>query len=154
MLRSGLRKLASLRVATYVTLVLALTLSITSAKADPVSDWNKIMNDTVLAGGTNPLFTSRVVAVVAASVFDAVNGTERRYSPIHVDPAAPRGASGRAAAVQAAYATLVALYPEQKSALDAKREASLGALTDDGDHPEDSVSIARGIRWGQLLRSS
>jgi hypothetical protein len=50
---------------------------------------------------------SRVAAIVQASVYDAVNGIERRYTPIHVAPAAPRGASRRAAAIQAAYASLV-----------------------------------------------
>ena len=51
--------------------------------------------------------------------------TERRYTPIHVNPDAPRGASRRAAAIQAAYATLVSLFPSQKDSLDAQREASL-----------------------------
>jgi hypothetical protein len=34
-----------------------------------------------------------------------VNGIDRRYTPIRVEPAAERGASVRAAAVQAAYST-------------------------------------------------
>ena len=50
---------------------------------------------------------TRVGAIISASVFDAVNGIERRYTSIHVEPAAERGASRRAAAVQAAYAALV-----------------------------------------------
>ena len=62
------------------------------------------------AGGiTTP--GARPAAIVAASVFDAVNGIERHYTPIHVAPAAPPGASNRAAAVQAAYASLVRLFP-------------------------------------------
>src|SRR5262249_52455259 len=56
----------------------------------------------------------------------------------------------RAAAIQAAYATLVALYPGQQDALDAQRTASLQAITDDGDF-EHSQSIARGIAWGQKV---
>src|SRR5437660_1753973 len=79
--------------------------------ADVVTDWNQIMAQTALTAKTSPLLTSRVAAIVQAAVFDAVNGIERRYTPIHVQPNAPRGASRRAAAIQAAYATLVALYP-------------------------------------------
>lgn len=44
--------------------------------------------------------STRGTAIVQAAVFDAINGIERRYTPIHVPPAAPHGASKRAAAVQ------------------------------------------------------
>jgi hypothetical protein len=119
-------------------------------RADVVTDWNQIMAQTALAAKTSPLVTTRVAAIVQAAVFDAVNGIERRYTPIHVTPDAPRGASRRAAAIQAAYATLVALYPGSKDSLDAQRTASLQAITDDGNF-EDSQSIQRGIGWGQTV---
>lgn len=45
---------------------------------DPVLEWNAIMNDTVLAGGTSPLLTSRVVALVSASVTGSNFGLVRR----------------------------------------------------------------------------
>src|SRR5262249_46935186 len=114
--------------------------------ADVVTDWNQIMAETALATKTSPLVTTRVAAIVQVAVFDAVNGIARRYTPIHVKPNAPRGASRRAAAIQAAYATLVALYPSQKDALDSQRQASLDGIADD-----DSNSIARGITWGQAV---
>jgi hypothetical protein len=130
--------------------VLVITTLNGVVRADVVTDWNQIMAQTVLATKTSPLVTTRVVAIVQAAVFDAVNGIERRYTPIHVPPNAPPGASRRAAAIQAAYATLVALYPAQKDTLDAQRTASLQAITDDGNF-EDSRSIARGIAWGQAV---
>jgi hypothetical protein len=120
------------------------------ARADVVTNWNQVMSRTALGAKTSPLVTSRVAAIVHAAVFDAVNGVERRYEPIHVAPAAPRGASRRAAAIQAAYATLVSLYPSQKAALDADRTASLAGITDDGD-VEDGQSIERGLAWGQTV---
>ena len=49
-----------------------------AAQPDPVLEWINIMNDTVLAGGTPPFFTSRIAAMVSASVFDAVNGIDSR----------------------------------------------------------------------------
>src|SRR6516164_6458292 len=133
-----------------IAAVLFITAPGSVVRADVVTDWNRIMAQTVLAEKTSPLFTTRVTAIVQTAVFDAVNGIERRYTPIHVNPDAPRGASRRAAAIQAAYATLVSLFPSQKDSLDAQREASLEGITDDGDF-EDSKSIQRGIDWGQTV---
>jgi hypothetical protein len=119
--------------------------------ADEILDWNKILFQAALTGGTSPLNTTRVAAIMQSAVFDAVNGIERRYTPIHVEPAAPRGASKRAAAVQAAYATLVSLYASQKTTfLDPKRAESLAAIANNSA-VEDSVSIAQGIEWGQAV---
>src|SRR5262249_9216944 len=130
--------------------ILVITVMSGVVRADVVTDWNRIMAQTVLTAKTSPLVTTRVVAIVQAAVFDAVNGIERRYTPIHVQPNAPPGASRRAAAIQAAYATLVALYPLQLADLDAQRTASLQAITEDGNF-EDSQSIVRGIAWGQTV---
>jgi membrane-associated phospholipid phosphatase len=124
----------------------------TAVRADEVTDWNGIMlqaaHDAVPP--TSPLVMTRVAAIVQASVFDSVNGIERRYTPIHVAPAAPRGASRRAAVVQAAYASLVRLYPSQKSTFDTKLAESLAAIAD-GEAEEHSESIARGVEWGQAV---
>jgi hypothetical protein len=84
-------------------------------------------------------------------VFDAINGIERRYTPVHVEPAAEPGASRRAAAVQAAYAVLIRLYPSQSASLLAKRNASIAAIIDDDDDDSSGRSIERGIAWGQTV---
>jgi membrane-associated phospholipid phosphatase len=117
-----------------------------TARADEISDWNKIIFQTVrVAPATPVLEVSRVAAMVHAAVFDAVNGIKPRFTYIYVEPAARKKASRRAAAVQAAYAVLLKLYPGQKSNLDEKRAASLAAIAND----ETSVAIDRGIEWGQ-----
>jgi len=74
-----------------------------------------------------------------------VNGIERRYPAIHVLPASPPGTSERAAAVQAAYATLLSLYPAQKTQLDIQRSASLAAINDSND------AVQQGLAWGQSV---
>ena len=130
-------------------LVIAVVLP-SRLKADVVTDWNQIMLETIANGKTSPVVSTRVTAIVEAAVFDAVNGIERRYTPIHVDFAAPMGASKRAAAVQAAYATLVVLYPSQKTALDANLQASLAAIASNSAE-ENSQSIALGVQWGQKV---
>ncbi|HWR14273.1 MAG TPA: vanadium-dependent haloperoxidase [Terriglobales bacterium] len=127
-------------------LIAAFALTAVPAQADTASEWIQVANDTVLAGGTNPLVTTRVMGIVGASMFDALNGIERRYTPIHVTPDAPFGASRRAAVIQAAYTALVAMYPNQQGTLTIKREAALAALTNGGN---GGVSVARGLEWGE-----
>jgi hypothetical protein len=129
----------------------ASPLSVTAAPlGDPVLQWNAIMNDTVIAGGTSPLATSRVVALVSASVFDAVNGIEPLYKPLHVRPNAPRHASQHAAAIQAAYAMLINLYPAQIGSLTTQRDASIAALAS----VQNAKAIQAGIAWGQSVADS
>lgn len=128
------------------------TLITTTVRADEVTDWNRNLFEAARLNNppTSPLVITRNAALVQAAVFDAINGIERRYTPVHVEPAAEPGASRRAAIVQAAYAVLVRLYPSQSADLLAKRDASLAAITD-GDDDNPGQSIERGIAWGQTV---
>ncbi len=126
-------------------------LSLTAATlGDPVLEWNAIMNTTVITGGSSPLVSTRVVALVSASVFDAVNGVKPLYQPLHVKPDAPRHASQRAAAIQAACAMLIYVYPAQTLSLNMQRDASIAALAS----TEDAKSIQAGMAWGQVVADS
>ena len=55
-------------------------------RADVVTDWNKLAFRVSLIGGASSLNAGRVAAIVQAAVFDALNGIDRRYTPIHVAP--------------------------------------------------------------------
>ena len=121
-----------------------------AATPDPVLQWIAIMNDTVLAAGTSPFFTSRTAAMVSASVFDAVNGIDPRFQPLHVRPNAPDGASQRAAAIQAAFAILAHAYPAQIPALTGQLNASLSLLT----LSENAQAISAGVTWGQTVANA
>jgi hypothetical protein len=90
-----------IRTLSFLLVVVFASISATTARADEVTDWNQILFHAALVAQTSPLFMSRNAAIFQSSVFDAVNGIERRYTPIHVEPGAPHGASARAAAVQA-----------------------------------------------------
>src|SRR5204862_284691 len=120
--------------------VLAITIVTATAQADEVTDWNQMIFRMGLATGTAAVPTSRAAAIVESAVFDAVNGINPRFTSIHVAPAAPKGASPRAAAVQAAYVTLVNLFPTQRTVLDARYLISIGVLSNSGG-PEDKTSI-------------
>ncbi len=131
-------------------LLTALSTGVVAAVPDPVLEWIGVMNTTILAGGTNPLATTRAVALVSGSVFDAVNGITPRYTPLHVPPHAPASASQRAAAVQSAYTMLVNLYPSQSDSLQSQRDADIAAIAVE----ENAQSVAAGVKWGQTVANS
>jgi hypothetical protein len=137
-----------------LAVLVACAATTAGARADEVTDWNQTLFRSVVIAGTSPLNTTRVAAMLQAAVFDAVNGIDRRYSHIHVAPAAPAGASRRAAAVQAAYVILGKHYgtgglltQNQQPVLNARRDVALAVIGFD----ESSASIASGVAWGQQV---
>ena len=116
---------------------------------DVVTEWNRTMIAGLEAANPPPPMASRIGAIVQTSVFDAVNGIERRYTSVHVDPEAPRGASRAAAASSAAYTALVALMPAQKPIFDQQLQATLAQISDDPSDPGQSV--VRGLDWGKTV---
>jgi hypothetical protein len=138
-----------IRAIVFMTLVLAASLPVT-ASADEVTEWNQIMLDSLITANVAGFVPSRSAAMVHTAIFDAVNGIERHYEHFFVEPAADPGASRRAAAVQAAYAILVKLFPAQTPEIDARREASVSAISS-AEAVGHSQSIARGIEWGQTV---
>src|SRR6266403_190427 len=145
--RRGGAIIRSAKLMLIAALVATSPLPMSAATPDPVLEWIDVMNTTVLAAGTAPNVTSRVVALVSASVFDAVNGIEPRFRPLQVRPDAPHHASQSAAAIQAAYVILLHLYPAQSGTLTTRLNASLTALT----ATEKAESIAAGVAWGQTV---
>jgi len=119
-----------------------------SVRADMVTDWNATLVDAASASASTdlPPVAARKAAIVQVAVFDAVNGIARKYEPYLVTERAPRGAGQEAAAAQAAYTTLVALYPAQQAMFDAQLAASLASLA---GHDCDSKSITQGLTWGE-----
>ena len=120
-----------------------------TAPLDMVTQWNLTMIAGLEAAAIPPPPSARIGAIVQASVFDAVNGIERRYAFYRVAPAAPHGTSRAAAAIGAAYTTLVALIPGQKPLFDAQLAATLAQISDDPSHP--GRSIQRGLAWGRTV---
>jgi PAP2 superfamily len=143
------------RVLPRLALGLSLLAGAESVSADEVTDWNHIMLIATLTAtptlpATPAAISTRTTAIVQAAVFDAVNGIDPHYTPIFVRSAGPRHASKRAAAVQAAYASLIRLYPAQSDMLEERRSASLEAISR-GWYAEHSQSIEEGVKWGQTV---
>jgi hypothetical protein len=133
-----------------LALMTTLLLPVRAVAGDPVLDWIKIMNDTVLASATSPLVTSRNTGLVGAAIFDAVNGIEKRYDPLVAAKYTGPHASARAAAIEAAYTTLVALYPARKPDLDPRLAASLAGISS-GPGADSAKEIAAGALYGEQV---
>lgn len=137
-----------------ISLSVLLLVSCGIGQADEVTDWNQIMLEATLVPPATPApVSTRSTAIVQAAVFDAVNGIDPHYTPIHVFRTGPRNASKRGAAVQAAYAILIRLYPAQSDMFGQQRSASLAAIARgwDAERPE---SIQKGVEWGQTVADS
>src|SRR5688572_20311340 len=113
-----------------------------SAFADVVTDWNATLESALRNPTPSPGVQARAAAIVHVAIYDAVNGITKKYTPLHASQAAPAGARAEAAAAQAAYRTLVSLFPTKVTLFDAQLALSLAQLPGDEGH---SQSIARGL---------
>ena len=138
-------------VSASVAVLAAVAVPLQTASAAPpaniVVTWNLVALSAFATAGVPPPAANRLGAIVQSAVFDAVNGIERRYTPIHVLAAGPEDASPKAAAASAAHEALVRLFPAQAAALDAQLAASLNTIADD----EDGPAIAAGLAWGATV---
>src|SRR5262249_19232189 len=115
------------------------------ARADTVTEWNANLERAIFATAQTAGAQPRFSAIVQTAVYDAVNGIARKYTPYFVTEPAPGGARPEAAAAQAAYTALKALYPSPAVALHAKPADSLASTPGSAN----SQSIARGRAWGE-----
>ena len=133
-----------------VALVLtASCIDAASASADVVLDWNVIALKTTAAAPFNPPLETRSLAIVHAAMFDAVNSITGESPAYVVKLRAPRRASAEAAAVAAAHTTLVKLYPDQQSMLDAAYTASINRIAE-GAGRADGVRIGESVALRML----
>ncbi|HEX7183923.1 MAG TPA: vanadium-dependent haloperoxidase [Thermoanaerobaculia bacterium] len=134
-----LRKLAGIGLCAAALFGLAA-----QARADVVIDWNNVLLDAIRTDRTAPPKASLYMAAVHVAIYDAVNGILGGYTPFHVTASAPAGASAEAAASAAAHKTLVALFPAQRTTIDAALTTSLAAIP-------DGTAKAAGISWGESV---
>jgi hypothetical protein len=112
--------------------------------AGAVLEWNRIAIDasgldhTPVAPGEDRVFghnlgpgrSSRALAIVHVAIFEAVNAIAGRHRSYVGIPPTRGGASMQAAVATAAHGALVALFPSQAAAFDARLAESLAALPD------------------------
>src|SRR5437868_14845997 len=103
-----------LRTSFFITCITAINLVpgiAVPVRADVVTDWNNAALDAIRAGNTSPPVASRSLAILHASIYDAVNGIARTHERYLVPSVAPASASREAAASAAAHRALVNLFP-------------------------------------------
>ena len=116
----------------------------TPANADVVTDWNNSALDAIRAGSTAPPIASRSLAILHASIFDAVNGITRSYEQYFVPSVVPASASREAAASAAAHESLVNLFPANIANFDALHAAILATIP-------SGPQKTSGIAWGESV---
>jgi hypothetical protein len=124
------------RLSSAFCLGVSITLAAAGARADVVTDWNQTaVRATEVAGAPVPA-QLRMMAMVHAALFDAVNTIEGKYASYAVKLRAARGASREAAAAAAAHGILERLFPAQKPMIDAALATSLKDVADGGARAE------------------
>jgi hypothetical protein len=116
-----------------ITLAVALFSCVVAAPLDarqscsPVMEWNQYALQATVTAGQGALPQIRSLAIVHASVHDALNAVLPTYETyLPVNPA-PGDASADAAVIAAAHHALRKLFPSQAADLDQKRSTSLGS---------------------------
>ena len=112
-----------------------------NANADTVTDWNIKAGEFVVEAKIGPPPANRVLALVHAAVYEAVNGITRRYPASRLSLEASPDASVDAAVAAANHAALVKLLPAQQAAIDAAYQAALAAIA---EGPAKTAGIAVG----------
>jgi len=132
------------RAAARCLAALILLAVVPAARADVVTDWNQTaVRATEIAGAPVPV-QMRMMAIVHAAIFDAVNAIERKYSVYAVEVAAAPGASPEAAAAAAAHGILERLFPPQKAMIDAALASSLKEVAD-GPAKTEGLRVGREV---------
>jgi hypothetical protein len=114
-------------------IITTLTLFVitSTASADVITDWNLITVKATKVAKYNSNLGSRIEAIEAIAVYDAVNSIRHIGTPYHFYAPPTGAASAQAAAAQAAHDVLVNYFPAQKPQLDSALTHSL-ALANDG----------------------
>ena len=120
----------------------------TTARANVITDWDEkavaVVTPMSSLGSTSPYMAQRMMGMVHAAMFDAVNSIERRYRPYLVQlPADPR--TSKEAAAAAAAATVLATIDaktagEMKTAL-----ATYLAPIPDGAAKSDGIKLGEAV---------
>jgi PAP2 superfamily len=125
--------------------VLAAAFSATSVShADVVTQWNSAALAAIRANKTSPPRASRALAILHASIYDAINGITRSHESYFVQSDVPPNASIDAAGSAAAHVVLVSLFPAESTSFGDLHAAIMAAIP---DSPRKRI----GLEWGERV---
>jgi len=130
-------------------LVIAAAISLAPpAAANVITDWDAkaVVAVTPMAslGGTSPYMAQRMMAMVHAAMFDAVNSIDRQYRPYLIQLPAEPVTSKEAAAASAAAAVLATIDEKTAGEMKIALTKYLAALP-------DSAAKSDGIKLGETI---
>src|SRR5215831_18571258 len=126
------KSIAALLIAVAIVMM-TCTISYATPTLPPgntVQRWNTIAENTVVGSGAFQAEGLVYMAYVSAAVYDAVVSIEGGYEPYSSAVPDASGASTDAAAVEAAYRTLVNYFPSQSATLDSLYTQALALIPD------------------------
>jgi hypothetical protein len=138
-------------VALFLFVIAWLAALPTSARANPITDWDVIAFDAVEASGKTGPVTSCDVAMAHLAMHDALNAIDRRYEPYAYEAVAPRGASPEAAVAAAAHDVLIARIPNQKAKVDGVATGRAAAAAILERRADDGSDVVRPYKPGARL---
>jgi hypothetical protein len=117
--------------------------------ANVITDWDEkavAVVTPIMApfGPTSPYMAQRMMGMVHAAMFDAVNSIERRYRPYIVLLPAEPSTSAEAAAAAAAAAVLATIDPKIADEMKAALATYLSAIT-------DGTAKSGGVKLGEAV---
>ncbi|AMY09594.1 PAP2 superfamily protein [Luteitalea pratensis] len=115
-----------------------------AAHGDVITDWNTAALNAIRVNRTSPPVASRALAILHASMYDAVNGISRSHEPYLVQSAVPSSASKEAAAAAAGRRVLMTLFSREPHRFDQLYLVTLAGIPD-GPHKR------AGIAWGEYV---
>jgi hypothetical protein len=118
--------------------------------ADVVTDWNRVVVDTIRTNSVPPPRAARVLAMTHTAIYDAVNSIDDTHSPYQVNLMAAPGASREAAAAQAAHDVLLNVFPAQQATFGAALANSLSSIPD-GTTKVSGRAVGEQVA-GQIIR--
>ena len=132
------------RWASVATMGACLGLGAAAARANVITDWDEkgVVVVTPMVNTSNPLYpmAERMMAMVHAAMFDAVNSVERRYRPYLVQLPANAATSKEAAAATAAATLLATIDAKTASEMHAALAAYLASIPD-GAAKSDGIKL-------------
>jgi len=130
-----------------LTALVVLLAGAAPAKSDAVLDWNAIAAQTIFAGGRPGPSAVLDLAVVQATVHDAVQAYDRRFEPYATDIEDASG-SPAAAVARATRDVLVNRFPAQAGSVEAAYVAYLAAQGLDATDP--GVMVGQEVAAGMI----
>jgi hypothetical protein len=118
------------------------------ARANVITDWDEkalaVVTPMASLGGTSPYMAQRLMGMVHAAMFDAVNSIERRYRPYLVQLPADPTTSKEAAGAAAAAAILATIDPKTAGEMKVAIASYLASIPD-GAAKSDGVKLGEAV---------